>query len=307
MWRAKKRVALERALPMIPTLPSLQALRILEAATRLRSYSAAAKELGLTHGAVSRQMLALEQWAGTPLFERRGPNMEPTLEGLALTARTREGLRILGDAFPTHTRLGGLVVSTTPAFAKHWLLPRLPRLNAEHPGLIRAVEGETALFESSDRKIDVAVRVGAGGWRDVQQERLCSVEVFPIGTPHLAGLVASAEDLLTIPLIETPYHSWRSWLTAAGLEDTARFTPALATSDTVLALEAAINGLGLALVCSRIAAYALASGRLVRAHPTTLGDGSSYYVVWNATSGKRGKIEVLRDWLRRELTNAEAQ
>jgi LysR family glycine cleavage system transcriptional activator len=287
---------------MIPTLPSLQALRILEAATRLRSYSAAAKELGLTHGAVSRQMQALERWAGTALFERRGANMEPTAAGLALTARTREGLRVLGDAFaPSPARAGGLVVSAAQGFAGSWLIPRLARLHEEFPGLIRAVEAETTLFESTDRQVDLAIRYGVGGWRDVQYEKICPDEVFPVGAAALVAAIASAEDVLAAPLIDAPQHSWRSWLSAAGLADTARHKPSLHVSDTNLALEAAASGLGLALAPARLAARDLASGRLVRAHDASLVDGNEYYLVWHANPRQRKKIDVLRQWLRREI------
>jgi LysR family glycine cleavage system transcriptional activator len=288
--------------PGIPMLPSLQALRILEAATRLRSYTAAAKELGLTHGAVSRQMQALERWAGAQLFERRGPNMEPTASGLALTARTREGLRILGDAFSAPPRAGGLIVSAAPAFACTWLIPRLPLLHAEHPGLIRAIEAETTLFESFDRKIDLAVRSGVGGWPDVQYECICPDEVFPVATPAVAAGIDELNDFLRLPLIETPYHSWRSWLTAAGVADTAHFKSSLSLSDPALALEAAMTGLGIALTSSRLVGRRLAEGRLVRAHRASLIDGTEYYLVWRSNPRQRNRVDQLREWLRREIT-----
>ena len=118
----------------VPALPSLQALRILEAAVRLESFTRAAGELGLTHGAISRQVDAMEGWAGVSLFPRVGRRMAPTEPARVLVTQAREALRILGDAFghPLLPRgATGLRLSTTPAIARLWLLPRLSRINAD--------------------------------------------------------------------------------------------------------------------------------------------------------------------------------
>lgn len=229
--------------------------------------------------------------------------MEPTESGLALATRTRVGMRVLGDAFaaPYHSETGGLTVSATPAFARLWLIPRLPRLHAEHPGLIKAIEAEMTFFESSDRKVDVAIRSGKGGWPDVQYERICAEEAVPVSAPAVAETIRSAEDLLNAPLIETPLHPWRIWFDAVGLTGATDYRPSLSVSDANLALEAAINGLGVALIRSRLLRQELAPDRLVRVHPISAPEVYEYYVVWRTNSRQRKKVDLLRKWLHREM------
>lgn len=290
----------------IPSLPSLQALRILEAATRLRSYSAAAKELGMTHGAVSRQMQSLERWAGSPLFERHGASMDPTEHALALTARTREGLRILGDAFAMARSKavaanGGLVVSTPHAIAGLWLMPRLARLHMEIPRLVQSVETEPDFAEELGRKADVALRFGGGGWRDAQYEQLRADEVIAVGPPAQVAQIRSADDLLSLPLIETPVHAWRAWMNAAGITDTAGYRPALVVSDVLLAIQASLDGIGLSLAPAVVVDELLWSGRLAKVQSAAITDNGNYYAVWHNGARQKRKIDLLRAWLRTEL------
>jgi DNA-binding transcriptional LysR family regulator len=293
---------------MIPALPSLQALRILEAAARLRSYSAAAEELRLTHGAVSRQIHAMEHWAGSKLFRREGKRMEPTQAGLALVTRTREALAMLGDlAFasgaPSKTS-PGLVVSTTPAFARFWLIPRLEKLHAEFPDLICEVEADSALFESHTRRVDVAIRYGRGGWTDILYEQIGRTDkVIALASPALANQVRNRQDLAQLPLIETPYHSWRSWLAAAGYAPATNYRAILKASDSSIALDMCIAGLGIALVRDRLAAFELQSGRLVRVHHAEVTEAYEYYAVWRSNSRQRKNIQILTKWLTREMAD----
>jgi LysR family glycine cleavage system transcriptional activator len=295
---------------MVPTLPSLQALRILDSAARLRSYSGAADELGLTHGAVSRQIQGLEHWSGSKLFERSGRRMEPTSAGLALATRTREALAMLGDVALAKAAASspdsGLVVSTTPAFARFWLIPRLGRLNAEHPGLVREIEAEATFFESGRRKVDIAIRYGRGGWSDVEFERIAGPDgIFPVAAPALANAHRGdlAEALRRTPVIETPYNSWRNWLAKAGLEITPGFRIALKASDSNLALEMCIAGCGIALARARLAARELLAGRLVPLHAALLTDTYEYYAVWRSNSRQRRSIATLKSWLAREMAD----
>jgi LysR family transcriptional regulator, glycine cleavage system transcriptional activator len=289
---------------MIPNLPALQTLRILDAAARLRSYSAAADELGLTHGAVSRQIKSLEHWAGAKLFRRQGKRMEPTAAALALATRTREALHLLADAAPARQNAQapgeGLTISTTAAIARFWLIPRLARLQAEHPGLIKALEAETTFFESADRKVDMSIRYGSGTWSDVQFERIGSEIVFPVASPSIANSIRgnSLQDILRAPLIETPYQSWRSWF---GADGPAKYKPAMTLSDSNLAMEAALGGYGVALVRSRLATRELGAGRLVRIGNLFLKDSYEYYAVWRNNSRQRKKVDLLKQWVAREM------
>lgn len=288
-----------------PPLPSLQALRVLEAAVRHQSFTEAARELGLTHGAVSRQVDALEAWVGSELFTRSGRRMIPSEEARRLVTQCRGALRILEDAFGhplTRKAVPGLRLSTTHVFARCWLLPRLKRLRAEFPGLIASLDTSSALVAGMARDVDVAVRYGPGGWPDVQSERLGSEILFPVAAPELAQF---GSDWTEADLISTPYQSWRAWFHAAGLQPPAQISKAFHVGDSALALDAAAAGLGVALARQRLAKVDLQSGRLVRLSPESVEDVYAYYAVWPTDTRKQDQIEVLLGWLRHEFA-AEA-
>lgn len=279
-------------------LPSLQALRVLEAAVRLQSYTVAAHEVGVTHGAVSRQVAALEGWTGSRLFERRGRRMAPTEEALRLVTQSREALRILADAFG-HPLLPapvtGLRLSTTHAIARLWLLPRLPALHATHPGLLAALETSTSLDAGWTPDIDVALRYGPGRWPGVRAEFLGGERSFPVASPTLAAV---HEDWRDAPLLSSPFQSWRAWFEAAGLTPPSRSHSPLELADAGLVLDAAAAGLGVALARERLAAPLLARGEITRLTAQHVEDSYGYYLVWSPDTPRLEEIRHLLQYLR---------
>lgn len=265
---------------------------------RLQSYTGAARELGVTHGAVSRQVGALEGWTGARLFERHGRRMAPTEEALRLVTQSREALRILADAFG-HPLLpaasSGVRMSTTQSIARLWLLPRLPALQEVHPGLVAAVEASTSLDAGWSRDVDVALRYGPGGWPGVHAERMGGERLFPVASPSLA---AAHKDWRDAPLISSPFQSWRAWFEATELAPPAIFQPALELSEVGLILDAAAGGLGVALARERLAADLLASGKLVRLTDCWAEDGYAYHLVWPPQTRRGKEIQILLEWMR---------
>lgn len=278
-------------------MPSLQALRALEASVRLQSFTAAAVELAVTHGAISRQIDKLEQWTGKRLFVRASRRMAPTEAARAFVTQTREALRILQDAFghPLLPRsIPGLRLSTTHAIARLWLLPRLATIHETYPALIAAVETTTALDAGWSETIDVAIRYGPGSWPGVHSTRLGGETLFPVASPALLARHAEWTDA---PFLTTPYQSWRSWFDAFRLSIPQHALKALELPDAGLALDAAAAGLGIALARGRLVEGYLARGALVHVSAERLPDSYAYYLVSPPRADSRLNIGVLEQAL----------
>jgi|CXWL01.1.fsa_nt_gi DNA-binding transcriptional LysR family regulator len=288
----------------LPPLPSMQGLRVLDAAVRTRSFTEAASELGLTHGAVSQQIRALEGRIGARLFTRKGARMEPTPEALAIAARTRHALHIIGEAFAKPNPRGGknrVRLSTTPAIARFWLAPRLNALLAETGVQLLSVDAAPARVDFADGKADCAIRYGPGDWPGVNARLLGIEKTFPVASPALAERIGRAPaDIVGAPLIANTFISWRGWLKAAQLPASTPLDFSLETTDNNVSLEAAVNGLGVALARSRFVRPLLDSGALVPLSDIAIDDGYKYFFVWPAGGRRKPAIAALGDWLARE-------
>src|ERR1700693_1997214 len=173
---------------MARRLPPLSALRPFEAAARLQSFSRAAQELHLTHGAVSRQVRALEDHVGVELFSRYGKRVALTPEGRAFAERIRNALQEIvqaADALSSRKRDPRLTVSVVPSFASRWLMPRLIRFMEAHPKIEVNVLTSTAFTNFTDDGVDVAIRLGRGPWPSLACEHFLDDEYFPVASPRL--------------------------------------------------------------------------------------------------------------------------
>lgn len=284
-------------------LPSLQSLRVFDAAVRLGSFARAAEELGLTHGAVSHQIKALEAWVNAPLFERIGRQMMPTATALGLVARSRTAIAILGEAFGhpvVRTPAQGLILSTTPAIARFWLLPRLNRLPA---GLIASIRTNPSFDLPSVEFADVHLRFGAGGWPGMQSVLLSGETVSPVGHPRFRRDGGWApQELLNLPILSSPFQTWHGWSEMAGLSLRQPLGPALELSDMGLVIDAATLGLGIALAPQRLVEGHFGRGELVKLCALDVPEVYSYHLAWPATTRKGSAISLLRDWLEDEFS-----
>lgn len=290
-------------------LPPFFALRALEAASRHRSYSRAADELAVTHGAVSHQIRRLEAELGAKLFQRRGNSMEPTLEALRLAADVNRALETLHDGvarFGAAPEREALVLSVEPVLARRWLAMRLPRLLAHPAGALLEIRVEERCADLGTDGVDAAIRFGAGEWSGLEARPLFPVSWFPVCSPAFAAIhrLRRPQDLLGVPLLHRTDHPWDAWLRGAGVADAP--PPGPVFDDTLMMLEAAAQGLGVALAPTGMTHPELSTGRLVRALDVTSASDRSYFLVWRPQSRKLRRIEALAAWLAAEVGVAEA-
>ena len=285
-------------------LPSMQTLRAFEAAARLQSYTAAAEELGVTHGAVSHRIRALERRVGMTLFHRTGRTMKPAREAVTLLAQVREALAVLQRAIPDRSRStpGRLIISVHPSLATRWLIPRLGRFMAANPHLAIEVRSTADLGAFLTHGIDVSIRYGAGDWPNSACERLSGEVLFPVCTPAYRDLqrLKQPADLARCTLLRHAWQPWSPWLRAARLR-IKEPSGKLSLSDSGLLLEAAIAGQGVALARSLFVIDDLKSGRLIRPFALAVPDSYGYYVTWHAGEPLSREGCAFRDWLRTEL------
>lgn len=283
-------------------LPSLNALRAFEAAARHLSLTKAADELSVTPGALSHQIKALEARLGAKLFQR-------TARGLAFTDLGRDYLPVVRDAFDrlaagTDTLFGAaqaatLTVSVSPNFAQKWLVPRLGRFAAAHPSIDLRIAASTEHVDFAASDVDLAVRHGDGDWPGLAVAKLSNEHVIPVASPRLAGgkpPLKRPRDLKAHTLLHAPGPvDWRAWTEAAGLADLdVRRGPRF--NQASMAIEAAVDGVGVALARTGLAALDLGAGRLVQPFGPALAAPFAYYIVCPAPFANRSKFRTFRDW-----------
>jgi LysR family transcriptional regulator, glycine cleavage system transcriptional activator len=268
-------------------LPPLNALCAFEACARLGSAVAAAGELGVTHGAISKQIALLEAWLELALFDRSGVRLAPTPTGARYAAALGRALDQVDAA--TRDIAGSAAgapavvrVSTTASFAALWLLPRLAAFRALHPGIEVWVSETKSLVEiGAGRGADVALRSGRGPWPRVRAEPLMTDHLIPVCAPALAGRLRKPADLARVTLLhdEDPRAAWPDWLVAADLGRPAWGERGPRLPDSAVLLQAAIDGQGVALARRRLAAAALQNGRLVQPFGPAVAMGPAYWLV----------------------------
>jgi LysR family glycine cleavage system transcriptional activator len=288
--------------------PPFSALRVLDAAARMRSYSLAGSELGVTHSAVSQTVRRLEQIYGQRLFRREGLHMAPSPAALALAQAYREAANIVGragDELRAREGEANLVLSTLPSIAKLWLGPRLKRLRDALPDITVEVRTTRELANMDTDGVDVALRVGDGRWPGLRTELLFEEYVFPVCSPDFLERRPNLSDraLAEQPLILEDVDLWPSWFAAAGVPVPNPLRGPV-FDDSALTVEACAAGLGIALVRRLHAQEALATGRLVRVSPTRVKDPYSCYLVWRDDNKRLTAIRRFSDWVLAECDRA---
>jgi DNA-binding transcriptional LysR family regulator len=297
-------------------IPSLTALRAFEAAARLGSFTAAADELSVSQSAVSQQIRALEEDLGIALFRRTGPRIALTPEGAALGDGLGAGFAGIQRAVEAvRRRLRPVVtVSLLPTYAVRWLIPRLERFSAAHPGidirLATAVEPE--LPDGSD--VDAAiVSLAPGGFRDpgLVADLLFEDSVFPVCRPgFVAGRAAKAgrADLAalvgrTLLHVDAPARAgdWAAWLRgaaaaggeAAGIDARA----GIRFDNSTQAIQAALSGVGVAIGHYPFVIDDVRAGQLAAPFAHVERSGRDFMLVCRADALARPGVAAFRDWL----------
>lgn len=293
---------------MTRRLPSLHALRVFEAAARHRSFTRAAAELCLSQGAVSQQVKLLEQDLGVALFRRLNRRLLLTEPGQELAAGVAEALdhlhRAVGRLYDREAA-GVLTVTLMPSFAANWLVPRLGSFQAAWPQIDLRLHTGFDVVDLRTSDIDLAIRHGRGNYPGMHVEQLVTEEVFPVCAPRLLPALRTYDDLRRHALIKDFGVDWQVWLAAAGVRDldTSRGPIFM---DTNLALQAAIDGQGVALGRSVIAHDHLVAGRLARPFGVAVPWPETYFFVCLPEQASRPKTRAFRDWLFAEMAQCVA-
>ncbi|WP_179401125.1 transcriptional regulator GcvA [Burkholderia guangdongensis] len=286
-------------------LPPLNAIRAFEAAARHESFSRAADELFVTHGAVSHQVRALEAELGVPLFTRHGKRLALTAAGARYAQQIRTALMMLADAtrdVRASDRDRRLVISMLSSFAARWVTPRIGSFIEQHPEIDVELQSTNALIDFARDDVDLAIRFGFGVYPGLHVEPLLDEVFFPACAPTLNGgvLPQTPADLGRYNLLRSDDELWRPWFDVAGLDTLTEPKRGVLYQDSSNLLQAAIDGQGIALVRRSLAVHELLKGRLVRLFDI---DGPSpwhYYLVCPPTRLGTPRVQAFRAWLLRE-------
>lgn len=282
-------------------LPPLHSLRVFDVTARCRSFSQAAEQLCLTQGAVSRQIQSLEDYFGFALFVRhpRKP-LALTPEALVLAPTVRESLRALEEVTQRLTRRASGLTLKIPTCAMRWMLPKIMGFRAVEADI--DVQLTTTLSHNVDfesEPYDAAVVYGERAARGHAQRAPLFAEVLtPVAAPSLSKKLKTPADLEKHTLLHpTRDHAdWRRWLDAAGATKVrADLGPNFETMD--LAVDAAVQGFGVAIGDCLLTADDVATGRLARPFPLTVATGEHYHLVVPERSLRSTKVTRFRDWL----------
>ncbi|WP_120501277.1 LysR substrate-binding domain-containing protein [Roseovarius sp. EL26] len=287
-------------------LPPIASLQALEAVERLGSATAAARELSQTQSAVSRQLQSLETQLGVDLFVKQGRRLSLTPEAIDYALDIREALKIIGQSslkLTINPAGGSLDLAILPSFGMRWLVPRLPEFAQLHPEVTINLSTRLSEFNFTSEPFDAAIHFGKHDWPETDALHLKDEAVIAVCAPDFLAdkSIRSAKDLLQHPLmhIQTRPSAWRDWFSAQG--ESVDHVGGMLYDQFSTIIQAALHGLGVALIPDYLVEQDLASGRLVRAwgHATPL--PGAYFLVWPKTKSKDAAVLKFRNWLAAQM------
>jgi LysR family glycine cleavage system transcriptional activator len=299
---------------MVRHIPGLQALKAFDASARHLSFSRAAAELNVTPAAISHQIKELEDQIGVTLFQRTSRHMQLTRQGAVLKSAVADALDGLTQALHKLRQAENpkqIRVTASPSIAAKWLVPRLDKFLEAVPGADVRIEATSSVLDLDRDEVDAAIRFGEGLHPGLQVDKLFSDTVFPVCSPALlAGNKPLREprDLLNFTLIHLDYEAqgavwpnWRMWMLAAGVTD-FNDSRGLHFSQTSLAVQAAIDGHGVALGDSTLVADDIAQGRLIKPFELALKSPTqfAYHLITRKDMGGRPIVKAFRNWVLEE-------
>jgi len=300
---------------MTARLPSLNGLRAFEAAARHLSFTQAASELNVTQTAISHQIRRLEEELGIRLFIRKN-------RALALTPKARDylpgvraafnDLRLATDRLLRKDDDHVLTVSTLASLAAKWLLPRLTAFQEAHPGIDVRITTSTTLVDFRGGDVVAAIRYGRGNWQGLRAEWLMADDFFPVCSPALLNgkrPLKCPEDLRDHVLLHTSTNGddWRQWLTAAGLPSDISKPPGITFDLILMTVQAAIDGIGVAMGRTSYVQDDIAKGRLVVPFKIALPADAGFYLVSPEGVPEPPKLRAFRQWLVASAKNGPAK
>lgn len=310
--------------PMRRAIPSTQALSCFEACARHGSYTRAAQELALTQSAVSRQIIALEEFVGIALFKRTRHGMVLTQAGEAYARKVRSWLQGLErdtlDLMSGQGQGGALSLAAVPTFATRWLMPRLPLLAKEHPGITVHIDTQTRPFLFADTGFDAALYAGTAEqvaqWPGTHAQWLMDEQVVPMCSPSLLDQAAprglgrawqglAPDAIARLPLLQqsTRPYGWQQWFQSVGLTAPRAMEGPRYELFSMLAM-AATHGMGVALIPPMLVEAELARGELVVACNQPLRRERSYYLMVPTHEPPSSVLQTFADWLQNRAQGA---
>jgi LysR family glycine cleavage system transcriptional activator len=280
----------------------LSALRIFEAAARLKSFTRAAEELGVTQAAVSWQVKALERRLDQPLFLRLPREVALTPSGERLARSATEAMDLLRSALSdvTERAEGVLAITTLQSLATQWLAPRIGAFQLAHPKIAVRLETSGRMTDLTREAVDVAIRSGTGQWPGVESLYLFHAGQTPLCTPQVRdalGGLRQPEDLLEAQLIGLD-EDWALWFAAAGVKAAPPKTTGRLISDLqTVEVGSALAGQGVALGSPILYASEITQGRLVRPFEAVFSNTAGYWLAYLKDRRRAPKIAAFRDWL----------
>ncbi len=287
------------------TLP-LSALRAFESTGRHLNMGKAGSELGVTHGAISHQIRALEAQLGTPLFLRSSNRLQLTDSGRRLLQAVSEGFdRILDGAqhMDPDSLSGSLTIGCTQTAGASWIARHVSNFHTQYPQIEIHIVEIKPQQETIPREIDIAICYGAPKPGDRRLDKLISPHIFPVCSPRILHdnvTVTVPEDLIQYPLLYDSQNSWTRWFTAMGVTITENVKQ-IHFFSTNLAVNAARYGCGVAL-CNRFEVQEdLREGRLVQMLDQTIAESHSYHLLTDLHNKQSLRARLFEEWLQNNL------
>lgn len=287
-------------------LPSTSMLLAFDMAARTGSFTSAARELNLTQGAVSKQIIALEELLGVELFERAHHTVTLTDAGRTYAKEIRTALdQILSATMRViaHPAGGTLNLAVLPTFGTRWLMPRLPGFLAEHPGVTINFVTKLSPFDFRAEPLDAAIHFGTPGWPNAECTYLMGEEIVPVCSQEFlqAHPLDQPEDLAGVPLlhISSRPHSWTNWFHDQGIEKEE--SEGMYFEQFLTAAQAAVAGLGAVLLPRFLIEKELERGELVEILDLPLRREQGYYLVVPDENADFAPVVAFREWLLKTL------
>ncbi len=288
-------------------IPSTSALTAFESAARHQSFTKAADELAVTQSAVCRQIATLEDYVGLKLFRRSKRGVVLTEAGTSysrlVTARLDEMERDTLELMARRGQGGVLELGIVPTFAVKWLLPRLPSFAARHPDVTVNLSARTRPFLFADTPFDAAIHAGQATWPGTEGRFLMHETLIPVCAASLIAPLKSlaAEDWKRFTLLHpsTRPYAWRQWFAWRGIEVVRDMAGPRFELFSMLT-EAAVQGMGIALLPHFVAEQEIRSRRLVRLADGGYRSDRSYYLIYPEHKAENPALGAFRDWLEGE-------
>jgi LysR family glycine cleavage system transcriptional activator len=288
-------------------LPFLNGVRAFEAAARHGSFAGAAGELNVSAAAISRMVHLLEQRIGVALFERTANRLTPTAAGRSYQTGLTPLLDALASLTAQVTAQGGartLTIGVGPTFATRWLIPRLADFRRKEPDIeVRFTAGGVTASFADDWTCGITL--GDGHWPGLVAERLFAADLQPVCAPRLAARLKRPSELKAPTLLRVAHagEDWPLWLKAAGVARLAAKGPEFEYYGQ--ALQAAVDGVGVAMGIRPYIDDDLRAGRLVAPFPLTVPKGKEWYLVYRESRKDQRDFAAFRRWLMQHERNAK--